>query len=78
MNYDLIALLGIAAMNAFTAYLSFKTHSQIRVLEKNTNSIKDALVLSTAKASRSQGNVEGRAEEKTEQLERDNTVKGPR
>lgn len=70
MNYDALILLGIAGLNAFTAYLSYKTHGQIRVLEKNTNSIKDALVLSTATASRAEGVTAGRMEERTEQESR--------
>lgn len=38
----------------------------VRKLEKNTNSIKDALVASTAKASHAEGKVEGKAEQKAE------------
>lgn len=38
----------------------------IATLEKNTNSIKDALVAATAKASLAEGKAEGRAEQKAE------------
>jgi hypothetical protein len=40
----------------------------IRRTEKNTNSMKDALVASTAKASRAEGVVAGKQEEKDEQM----------
>ncbi len=39
----------------------------IVTLEKNTNSIKDALVAVTAKSSKAEGKLEGRAEMKAEQ-----------
>ena len=71
MNIDpnTMALLGIAAFNALTAFLAWQTHKtslkqgvDIAMLEKNTNSIKDALVASTAKASRAEGVTAGRLE----------------
>jgi hypothetical protein len=43
-----------------------ETQANIALLEKNTNSIKDALVASTAKASLAQGTAEGRAAQKAE------------
>ena len=39
----------------------------IVTLEKNTNSIKDALIAVTAKSSKAEGKLEGRAEVKAEQ-----------
>lgn len=47
-----------------------KSAQVIQVLEKNTNSIKDALVASTAAASRAEGKVEGIAQQKAEQATR--------
>jgi hypothetical protein len=38
----------------------------MRKLEKNTNSMKDALVASTAKSSHAEGKLEGKAESRTE------------
>ena len=71
MDNNTLALLGVAAFNAVTAYLTWRTHNialkqtdTIQLLEKNTNSIKDALVASTAKASRAEGVAAGRMEEK--------------
>jgi len=40
---------------------------QIVALEKNTNSIKDALVAATAKLSHAEGKIEGKSEAKAEQ-----------
>jgi len=40
---------------------------QIVALEKNTNSIKDALVLATAKLSHAEGKLEGKVEAQAEQ-----------
>lgn len=80
MNIDIntMALLGIAAFNALTAFLAWRTHKStvsqsntIALLEKNTNSIKDALVASTAKASRAEGVTAGRLEGRFERTEPD-------
>lgn len=56
MRIDLqtLVLLIVAVMNAVTMYYTRRT-------EKNTNSMKDALVLSTAKISHAEGKEEGRA-----------------
>lgn len=59
MTLETIALLVIALLNAFTALMAWRTRGEMKVLEQNTNSIKDALVASTAKASRAQGRKEG-------------------
>lgn len=55
VSLDTIVLLIVAIMNALTLYYTHKT-------EKNTNSMKDALVASTAKASHAEGLAEGKAE----------------
>lgn len=67
-------LLAIAIANCFTAYFAFRTHSSIGTLEKNTNSIKDALVASTAKASYAEGSDHARiaGEQKAADLLREN------
>lgn len=41
------------------------------IVHKATNGMKDALVASTAKASRGEGEAQGRADEKREQADRD-------
>ena len=64
MDQTTWALLVIAVLNAATAWLTYKTRRDMRLLEQNTNSIKDALVLSTAIAARAEGKAEGIAEEK--------------
>ena len=64
MDQTTWALLVIAVLNALTAWMAYKTRADVRTLEVNTNSIKDALVASTAKASHANGLAEGRAEEK--------------
>ncbi len=62
-----ISLVAIALLNLATAIITWRTHQQskanglvITELEKNTNSIKDALVASTAKASYSEGQTQAR------------------
>lgn len=52
---DTVVLLIVAAMNALTLYYTRRT-------EKNTNSMKDALVASEKTASHAEGKEEGRAE----------------
>ncbi len=55
MTVDTAVLLLIAVVNLAAGYLTFRAHQAILVVEKATNSMKDALVASTAKASYSQG-----------------------
>ncbi len=55
MSMDTAVLLGIAFINLVTGYLTFRAHQAIQVVEKATNSMKDALVASTAKASYAEG-----------------------
>ena len=62
-----LILLAIAVINAFSAWQTSKTRSSIDLLEKNTNSIKDALVAATAKGSLAEGKEIGRADAKAEQ-----------
>jgi hypothetical protein len=52
VSIDTVILLIVAAMNAYTAW-------RTRQVEKNTNSMKDALVSSTAKASLAEGHAAG-------------------
>ncbi len=55
MSAETIVLLIIAVINLAAGYLTFRAHQAIMVVEKATNSMKDALVASTAKASYSRG-----------------------
>lgn len=55
-------LLAIASATAYNTYLTLQTKEIALKTEVNTNSMKDALVLSTAKASRLEGRAEVRAE----------------
>lgn len=64
-------LLAIAIVNLATATVVIWQARIIKLLELNTNSIKDALVASTAKASRGEGVVAGRAEERADAKGRD-------
>lgn len=63
---NLIALALIAVMNAFTAFLAYRTHLATAITQTNvakieiaTNSMKDALVEATGKASHAEGMAEG-------------------
>ncbi len=62
VDINTVILLAAAALNAFTAYWSRKANKNIAVIEKATNSMKDALVASTAKASLAEGTAIGRKE----------------
>ncbi len=55
MNLETLVLLVIALINLGAGYLTFRAHQAIMIVEKATNSMKDALVASTAKASYSRG-----------------------
>jgi hypothetical protein len=49
------AFLVIAALNLWVAYLTLRTHRNVALIEKATNSMKDELVKSTALASYAEG-----------------------
>lgn len=64
-----VALIAVALINAYVAYQAKKTRSLAsetkniaEQTEKNTNSMKDALVASTKLASHAEGKEEGRIE----------------
>ena len=57
-----IVLAFIALLNAFTAFLAYRTHQNMALVEKNTNSMKDALVKQTGLASHAAGVTEGLAQ----------------
>ena len=81
MSTEMLGLIAVALINGiigiFIALINRKASrvevNQIKVgekiaeLEKNTNSIKDALVASTALVSHAEGKLEGKAEAKAEQ-----------
>lgn len=55
INLNTVLIFFVAMLNAYTAWTTARAHATIAMLEKNTNSIKDELVKSTAKASRAEG-----------------------
>jgi hypothetical protein len=61
-NLNTYILLGIAIANMASAFFTWRTHANIEVLERNTNSIKDALVAVTAESSQAKGVLLGRAQ----------------
>jgi len=67
---DIIVLLIIALCNAFTAFLSYKTHQNIKTLETNTNSVKDALVKVTEESAHARGVLMGRAQQHQEEKDK--------
>jgi hypothetical protein len=54
-----LCLLLMALLNVGTLIVVRRTSKNMSVLEKNTNSKMDALIVSTAKASRAEGDAEG-------------------
>ena len=70
LNPDHVVWLVVALINAYTAWISFRTHEatvkvaeNVQVIEKATNSMKDALVASTQKAAFAEGKESGRLQE---------------
>lgn len=61
VHIETLALLTIAALNAYTAWLAYRTKQDMHKVEIATNSMKDALVASTAKASHAEGMADQRA-----------------
>lgn len=64
-----LALVLIAVMNAFTAFMAYRTHvaavttqTNVAKVEIATNSMKDALVKATGEASHAAGMAEGIAQ----------------
>lgn len=67
MDMNNLLLIGVALLNAFTAYMTFlakkdteKTMINMQKVELATNSMKDALVASTAKSSYAEGATQAR------------------
>lgn len=61
IDVNLVMLLLIGLVNAYTAWLSHRTNKNVAIVEKATNSMKDALVAATAKASLAEGTAVGLA-----------------
>jgi hypothetical protein len=73
MSQEVWGWIAISAMQLLTALISMRTtmivsaqSKTIGALEKNTNSIREQLVASTAKASQAAGELKGRADQKAE------------
>jgi hypothetical protein len=69
MDLNTLVLLLVALLNCVTAAISWysnhvvlQTRKDVAIIEKATNSMKDALVKATGEASRAAGVVEGRQE----------------
>lgn len=78
VTLNLFLILGAALVNLATAYMVIQLRkvvvdaaANILKVELATNSMKDALVAATAKASLIEGQVLGRAEEKKDRIEHD-------
>ena len=59
-NGELVVLLVIAALNAYSAWSNRQTRVAVEKTEKNTNSLVTKLVATTAKASHQEGVTEER------------------
>jgi len=68
IDLNMLVLLGIAVMNAYTAYAVNKTHNLALKTELNTNSMKDALVKATGIAAHAEGREEGRLQSEADAL----------
>jgi len=66
LDFNLVVILLIAAINAYTAYITRKTNKNVEIVERATNSMKDALVAATAKASLAEGTAAGLAQGRKE------------
>ncbi len=65
MDSNLI-LLGIALLNAYTAWMAYRTHSLTEKVEVATNSMKDQLVAATGKSEYARGKSDQQATDKKE------------
>ncbi len=59
-----LTLLVIALLNAFTAYMAYRTHSLTKQVEVATNSMKDALVAATGKSEYARGKSDQQEKDK--------------
>jgi len=59
IDFNLVLILFIAGINAYTAIITYRTNKNVGIVEKATNSMKDALVAATAKASLAEGTAAG-------------------
>lgn len=66
IDLNTMMLLLIALTNLGTALMVWWGKQDIRKIELATNSMKDALVEATAKASQAEGEIKGRADEKAD------------
>lgn len=66
IDINTVVLLTIAITNLITGVLVLIAKRDIRRVEVATNSMKDDLIVSTAKASKAEGHAEGRAEQRVE------------
>jgi HAMP domain-containing protein len=66
-DINALALLAVAVLNALSVALSLVNNRNIRKIEIATNSMKDALVASTAKASDAIGEARGLAKGRSEE-----------
>ncbi len=73
-DINTIAWMMIAVLNAYTAYISHRNSNKIEHIQKSTNSMKDALIESTAKASLAEGTAIGR-KEVTDEMKTENKPK---
>jgi hypothetical protein len=64
IDLNTLALLGIAGLNAFTAWVAWQTRDLTKKTETNTNSMREQLVTATGLAAHAAGLEEGRVEGK--------------
>ena len=74
LNTGMLIILGV--INIVNVVLTKKAATNIAIVEKATNSMKDALVAATAKASLAEGKAAGMEKGKAEGLEQGRNEKG--
>jgi hypothetical protein len=62
LDINTIVLMIVAAMNLYGVIIAKRTNTNMAIVEKATNSMKDALVAATANASHAAGKEEGLAQ----------------
>jgi hypothetical protein len=63
IDLNTIVLLVVAGMNLYTVITARQTNKNMALVEKATNSMKDALVAATARASHAEGMKDARHED---------------
>src|SRR5260221_8932500 len=70
VDFNTMIMIIVAMVNTYVAWVTNRTRKEVKIVEKATNSMKDALVAATAKASLAEGTAAGLAQGRSEHLQK--------